>query len=314
MTFSEYALGLYPFLSNGIDEAEYFTQMIGNFVKNGAIEACAPLNLKPDTQYRFVKGSRNLLTKYAKYIYSNRDIDKFENWLDQVIFENDSIDTVCEWLTAHGLSCDNPYRECSHLLEQILINIINNETVSDSHENISEIDYDLIADIEAKIKKLPRPKEVNVPSAYSKEEKPYIEELYKAYGDAENLTSFTKNDLTSYPEYEEDLDERRVDYYAAESIRRGVQELKVPSLTNQFDVLKDSTYNGVKDTARKKYPDGYERMLSVMEQAVKVPVQSYLLSSSPYWISETILKGVCHHLVNDGRIKWVKGTRNKTDE
>ena len=78
------------------------------------------------------------------------------------------------------------------------------------------------------------------------------------------------------------------------------------SLTDQFDVLKTETLAGVKDTAKRKHQDGYEHMLAIMEQAVIAPVTNYILSASPYWISATIKKGVCHHLVNDGKLVWVR--------
>lgn len=306
MTFSDYANGLYPYLSNGVSESEYFSEMIGHFIKVSAIDACKPLNTKPDTQYRYVVGARKLTPKYAKYIYENRDLSRFEKWIDQKIFESDSVDAVCDWLTNNGQPGIDPQKECTNLLEKILISIANKKAAVTSNKDTNDFDLKLIEEIENRIRSLRAPTQVDVPVQATKEEEPYINELYKAYGDAEKITPFTREDLASYPDYAEDLDERRIDYYAAESIRRGVQELNTPSLANQFDILKDSTYNGVKDTAKKKYSDGYERMLSVMEQSVKIPSENYLLGKSPYWISAKIKKGVCHHLVNDGKIKWVR--------
>lgn len=83
-------------------------------------------------------------------------------------------------------------------------------------------------------------------------------------------------------------------------------ELGSGGLANQFDVLKDETFVGVKDTAKRTHPNGFEHMLAVMEQAVVTPVTNYLLSTSPYWISGKIKKGVCHHLVNDDKLTWVR--------
>ena len=77
-------------------------------------------------------------------------------------------------------------------------------------------------------------------------------------------------------------------------------------MANQFDVLKDETFDGVKDTAKRTHPNGFEHMLAVMEQAVVAPVTNYLLSTSPNWISGKIKKGVCHHLVNDDKLTWVR--------
>jgi hypothetical protein len=74
----------------------------------------------------------------------------------------------------------------------------------------------------------------------------------------------------------------------------------------QFDILKTETHDGVKDTAKKTHLNGYERMLAVMEQATKVPVNGYVLRNTHNWISGKIKKGVCHFLVTDGKLKWVK--------
>lgn len=53
-----------------------------------------------------------------------------------------------------------------------------------------------------------------------------------------------KNDLGDYPDYADDLDDRRVDYYSAASIQRGVLELGSNRLSNQFDVLKEEILMG----------------------------------------------------------------------
>mgnify|MGYP000332111027 FL=1 len=89
-----------------------------------------------------------------------------------------------------------------------------------------------------KIKSLPRPTNVPVPAAATDDEQKYINELYLAYADAEGLSTFSEDDLSSFPDYAEDLDDRRIDFYAAETIRRGVLELGSGRLSDQFNVLK----------------------------------------------------------------------------
>jgi hypothetical protein len=170
----------------------------------------------------------------------------------------------------------------------------------------SAYDTALLAEINEKIKSLPRPADVLKPEEATPDEKTYIEELYRAYGDAERMPSFSASDFATHPDYSVDLDDRRIDFYAAVTIQRGVLELGDGSLSNQFDVLKSETLDGVKDTAKRKQDNGFERMLAVMEQAASLPVTNYVLSASPYWISEKIKKGVCHHLVNDGKLRWVR--------
>ena len=216
-----------------------------------------------------------------------------------------SYDNVVDWLAKHDIADDDPSTACAKLLENILLDIINGSSMPQIAKE-SEIDLELIDEIQQKIKSLPRPANVPVPAVATEDEQKYISELYLAYGDAEDMDSFSGKDLSSFPDYAEDLDDRRVDFYAAETIRRGVMELGSGGLANQFDVLKDETFVGVKDTAKRTHPNGFEHMLAVMEQAVVTPVTNYLLSTSPYWISGKIKKGVCHHLVNDDKLTWVR--------
>lgn len=49
MTFSEYALGLSPFISFGKAEHDYFTELVGNFIKDAAMDSCQILKRQPDT-------------------------------------------------------------------------------------------------------------------------------------------------------------------------------------------------------------------------------------------------------------------------
>lgn len=305
MTFSEYASDLSPFISFGKSEHEYFTELVGNFVQDAAMDSCKLLKRKPDTKYRYIKGDRTIQPRDAQYLYDHRDKSKFSNWIWERMDESDSYDNVVAWLDSLGIASDDPSTACADILESIILDIINSTPAIQAAQE-SEIDLRLIDDIQKKIKSLPRPTNVPVPKVATQDEQIYIDELCLAYGDAEGMNSFSTDDLSSFPDYSDDLEDRRIDFYAAETIRRGVLELKGSSLTGQFDVLKDETYNGVKDTARRTHPNGYERMLAVMEQAVIAPVTNYILSASPYWISGKIKKGVCHHLVNDGKLTWIR--------
>ena len=305
MTFSEYATGLSAYISYGKSEYDYFTELIGNFIQDAAMDACKLLKRQNDTKYRYIKGIRLIQVKDAQYLYDHRNKEKFSNWIWDRISDSDSYDEISAWLRSHNISSDDPATACADLLESIILDIINNIASSPPSQK-SDLDLTLINDIQEKIKSLPRPANVPVPKEATQNEETYIDELFLAYGDAEGMDVFSRNDLISFPDYEEDLNGRRIDFYAAESIRRGVLELGSGSLTDQFDVLKSETLVGVTDTAKRTHPNGYERMLAVMEQAVTTPMTNYVLSASPYWIGGKIKKGVCHHLVNDGKLTWIR--------
>lgn len=89
-------------------------------------------------------------------------------------------------------------------------------------------------------------------------------------------------------------------------LKLSIIELQGADLQDQFSVLKSEMYAGVRNTAMKRYDDGFERMLNVMERAIATSVNQYILSRSPYWINNRIKQGVCHFLVNDGKLRWVK--------
>ena len=305
MTFSEYATGLSAYISYGKSEYDYFTELIGNFIQDAAMDACKLLKRQNDTKYRYIKGIRLIQVKDAQYLYDHRDKEKFSHWIWERMDDTSSYDKISAWLVRHNISSDDPATACADLLESIILDIINNIASSPPSQK-SDLDLTLINDIQEKIKSLPRPANVPVPKEATQNEETYIDELFLAYGDAEGMNVFSANDLPSFPDYEEDLNGRRIDFYAAESIRRGVLELGSGSLTDQFDILKSETLVGVTDTAKRTHPNGYERMLAVMEQAVTTPMTNYVLSASPYWIGGRIKKGVCHHLVNDGKLPWIR--------
>ena len=77
MTFSEYALGLSPFISYGKSEQDYFTELVGNFIKDAAMDSCQILGREADTKYQYIKGTRTISKKSAQYLYNHRDLDKF---------------------------------------------------------------------------------------------------------------------------------------------------------------------------------------------------------------------------------------------
>ena len=310
MTFSEYATGLSAYISYGKSEYDYFTELIGNFIQDAAMDACKLLKRQNDTKYRYIKGIRLIQVKDAQYLYDHRDKEKFSHWIWERMDDTSSYDKISAWLVRHNISSDDPATACADLLESIILDIINNIASSPPSQK-SDLDLTLINDIQEKIKSLPRPANVPVPKEATQNEETFIDELFLAYGDAEGMDVFSRNDLISFPDYEEDLNGRRIDFYAAESIRRGVLELGSGSLTDQFDVLKSETLVGVTDTAKRTHPNGYERMLAVMEQAVTTPMTNYVLSASPYWIGGKIKKGVCHHLVNDGKLAWIRRSKKQ---
>ena len=71
--------------------------------------------------------------------------------------------------------------------------------------------------VEQALRRMPRPDMQDPPDKLADHEQVYIQALYEAYGQAAQVDGFDQSSLASFPEYDEDLKERRIDYFAAES-------------------------------------------------------------------------------------------------
>lgn len=125
MLFSEYTLGLSPYISFGKSEADYFTELIGNFIQDAVMDSCVLMKRKPDTKYRYIRGDRIIQIKDAQFIYNHRDIKKFSSWIEERMGDTDSYDKIEEWLNQNGITTEFVPDACAELLETIILEIIN---------------------------------------------------------------------------------------------------------------------------------------------------------------------------------------------
>lgn len=305
MKFNEFLQGVYSLCSLQINKKDFLNIISENFLKDSTIDGFKLLTLSSDYHYKIYCGSKNLSKKYAKYLYNNRDIDKFCDFLREQFEVSNTIDMAENWLKNNNItySIQNIEYYFAIQLEHILENLITSNSLDDDNRyEISNKDKKIIEDIKKLTSNLSSPIHIDIPKEITSPEDLYINELMAAYADAENLEIFTVNDFSIYSKYKEDLEERRIDYFAAESIRVSTRELD-----NQFNILKNETYEGIKDTYKKRYVNGYERMLTVMEKVVDLRISTdYILGFSTNWLNNKIKKGVCHHLVNDSKLKWIK--------
>lgn len=177
--------------------------------------------------------------------------------------------------------------------------------LSEEIQNEYTIAKDDIIHLESILAKYPPPEAQDVPEKIEIHELVYVNELLDAYADAENLEQLSKQSLLEYPKYNMNFQRQRKNYYAAETIRRSARDAFSESDINHFDVLKEETYDGIVDVCSQDYPHGFARLNGVMKHATILRIEKCLLSHIPNWIGNSEKKGVCHILVNDGRIKWV---------
>lgn len=144
------------------------------------------------------------------------------------------------------------------------------------------------------------------PNVPADNERRYIDALMGVYGEAEGVDDFTVDSLVTYSRHKKHFDRMRSDFYAAESVHRGMRDAFGENEEDQFEVFEDEVYEGVVDTYEDDYDSGMARLREVLKQASQVSVQRSWLSRDTDWIGAAQKKGACHFLVNDGRLEgWV---------
>lgn len=153
-------------------------------------------------------------------------------------------------------------------------------------------------------RKLNMPTSMLPPEKIDLEEMPYILALLEAYSDELGVQINDTEGLEKYNIYFENFKRQRKDYYSAETIRRFVRDTLSDS--KQFKVLKDEVYDGIIDTHEQDYDSGYKRLIEVLKQVARINISKCMLDSKLHCIGISERKGVCHMLVNDNKLRWVR--------
>jgi hypothetical protein len=187
------------------------------------------------------------------------------------------------------------------------LNKTNKNTTKDMDAEFADelTPMDDIARLNAIYARIPRPKAISIPDEPTDEELEYIAQLLAAYAEAMGIAELSRSNLSLYPKYNDDLRQRRKEYYAAETVRRSTRDVFKENDSDQFDLLKEETYDGIFDVYSQDYQHGFDRLLRVMTQVAAIQINKSSISKLPEWIGNKEKKGVCHILVNDKRIKWV---------
>lgn len=128
----------------------------------------------------------------------------------------------------------------------------------------------------------------------------YIEELLRVY--SEHKTSLvTKDDIVGSA-YEDHFAAQRQLFYCAEGLQRFSRDIYPDE--PEFERLLDMVHAGIKPTvAQLKHKTGMDRCDAAVDKASSLQVQESCLSPQ---LRAGDLPGACHHLVNGGRLKWLK--------
>ena len=148
-----------------------------------------------------------------------------------------------------------------------------------------------------KLKRKEKPPEI------ASEERPFMRELWKVYTQCEGRKVERKSDLSDY--YQDDLEMRRDDFYAAETVHIEGSSVLGSNGPETFKELKEEVLSNVKRayiTGRNL--SGFDRMEKVMERAEALPCEKTIFSMTD-WVGAEERRGICHMLAGDKKLPWV---------
>lgn len=130
----------------------------------------------------------------------------------------------------------------------------------------------------------------------------YIERLFEAYSDYYKKPINRIEDLNGFEKEFSHFNRQRKCFYEAESLKLFERDI-LPEGVYGFEELINEVYEGIIDEVDSDHNDGYVKIKEVSKIARSLPVRTYPLESK---VKGNDLQGICHHLVNDNKFKWVK--------
>ncbi len=139
-----------------------------------------------------------------------------------------------------------------------------------------------------------------MPSKPAKHEDVYVDELLRVYTE-HKASPVTLVDIPG-SDYEEHFTAQRQTFYCAEGLQRFSRDIYPHE--QEFERLLDMVYAGIRPTvAQLRLKTGMDRVDAAVDKASTLQVQESRLSPQ---LRGGDLPGTCHHLVNGGKLTWVK--------
>jgi hypothetical protein len=139
------------------------------------------------------------------------------------------------------------------------------------------------------------------PATVSSEELPYIGQLVDAFSEGAGVTFTSHEDIASHPDHARHLSRQRERFFDADAFARFFRDDTMAQETAQ---LKAEMLDGVVEECEGDHPSQLARVKAVLSQAASVQPNGLLGRQARTGVKQ----GFCHHLVNEGALKWKKRT------
>lgn len=138
-----------------------------------------------------------------------------------------------------------------------------------------------------------------VPNVIESSENIYVKELCKVYSELDNEKYETPGDINE--KYVEHFQTQRTYFYSIESYRNMIRD-NLPSFKPIYDI-EELINTGISDIVADPFRNGYKKLSDSLERSVVMNLDAYPLKTI---ITPHDKRGMCHRLVNEGKIKWIK--------
>lgn len=141
-----------------------------------------------------------------------------------------------------------------------------------------------------------RNRSISVPSTVASSEATYIQKILQAISEKENRATISWDEVAAIPHYVNSLTIQRERFYSAENLR--VFTIRYLLTDEYFTDLSNDIYHGVFDYLERSFPDGYERMNTVLSEVAKIDLSQNLLVKYDL-VHTQDRQGICHILANE---------------
>ena len=154
------------------------------------------------------------------------------------------------------------------------------------------------------IKKRPMAEKPNEILSQDEKKLPYVQQLLEVYSEEDNCLYEDDKELKRNPGLFNHFTRQREGFFSAQSLKRFVRDELVDE--GEYESLKEQVSFGIADTYEKNYESKLERVRSTTGKAAELNLSSAEIRD----IKVQDKNGMCHELVNDGKLMWSDGNGN----
>ncbi|WP_371788126.1 restriction endonuclease [Streptomyces griseoaurantiacus] len=143
-----------------------------------------------------------------------------------------------------------------------------------------------------------RPAVMLPPDEHGPEEAQYVQQLMRVYAERWKADADTLELIAQHPTAGAHMRRQREAFYSAESLKRFARDAYPDG---HFNAIMDDVHTHTVEVGDKRFELGWDRLQAVLEAAGVVALTETVLTQ---YVRPLDRKGVCHHLANDGRLKW----------